>query len=54
MSYLILELHGGPECAAICTDPDGNNLVFDDYAEAEKEAADCQDGRVIEIWTIKR
>ena len=49
MSYLILELHGGPGFAAICTDPEGNNLVFEDYAEAEKEAAECQDGRIVEI-----
>lgn len=49
MAYIILELHGGPEYAAICTDPDGNNLVFNDYAEAEKEVDDCQDGRIVEI-----
>lgn len=49
MCYLILELHGGAYYAAICTDTNGNNLVFEDYAEAEKEAADCQDGRIIEI-----
>jgi len=34
---------------AICTDQEGNNLVFEDYAEAEREAADCQDGIIVEI-----
>jgi hypothetical protein len=49
MSYIIIETHGGAECAIIVTDTDGNNLVFDTYAEAEAEAADCQDGLIIEI-----
>ena len=48
MSYIVLETHGGPEYATIVTDEDGNNLVFGDKAEAEKEASDCQDGLVIE------
>jgi hypothetical protein len=49
MRYLILELHGGPEYAAIVTDTDDNNLVFDDRALAEAEAADCQDPLIVEI-----
>ena len=49
MSYLILELHGGPEYAAIVTDQDGNNLVFEDRDKAEAEAADCQDGLIVEL-----
>ena len=48
MSFLIIELHGGAEYAAICTDQEGNNLVFEDYAEAEREAADCPDGIIVE------
>jgi len=47
--YLVLEMHGGPEYAGICTDEDGNNLVFDNRKKAEAEAADCQDGLVVEI-----
>lgn len=47
--YLVLEMHGGPEYAAICTDTDGNTLVFDSRKEAEAEAADCQDGLIVEI-----
>jgi hypothetical protein len=47
MRYLILELHGGPEHAAIVTDTEGNNLVFDDRAQAE--AADCQQPLMVEI-----
>ncbi|MBV8388975.1 MAG: hypothetical protein JO080_04160 [Mucilaginibacter sp.] len=47
--YLVLEMHGGPEYATICTDTDGNTLVFDNRADAEAEAADCQDGLIVEI-----
>ena len=49
MSFIVIEVHGGAECAIICTDHDGNNLIFDNREEAEAEAADCQDGRVLEI-----
>jgi hypothetical protein len=49
MSFLVLELLGGPEYAAIVTNQDGNNLVFDTRQEAEAEAADCQDGLVVEV-----
>ncbi|MHB8205952.1 hypothetical protein [Mucilaginibacter sp.] len=49
LQYLVLEMHGGPEYAAICTDKNGNNLVFDSKAQAESEAADCQDGVIVEI-----
>lgn len=47
--YIVIEKHGGPEYASICTDQDGNNLVFDTKEEAETEAADCQDGFIIEL-----
>lgn len=47
--YLVLELHSGPEYAAIVTDEDGNNRVFDNRKDAEAEAADCQDGLVIDL-----
>ncbi|MFH0989873.1 MAG: hypothetical protein V1799_07650 [bacterium] len=49
MSYIIVETFGGPEYAAIVVDVEGNNKVFIDKGEAEKEAADCQDGIVIEL-----
>ena len=49
MNYLVIETHGGAECAIIVTDENGNNKVFDNITEAEEEAADCQDGIVIEI-----
>jgi hypothetical protein len=49
MSFIVLETHGGAEYAIVCTDTDGNNLVFDTREEAEAEAADCQDGIVVEI-----
>lgn len=47
--YLVLEIHGGPQYAAICTDTDGNNLVFDNRLQAETEASDCQNGLIVEI-----
>lgn len=47
--YLVLEMHGGAAYAAICTDTDGNNLVFDNRPAAAAEAADCQDGLIVEL-----
>jgi hypothetical protein len=44
MSFIVIETFGGPEYAAIVTDTNGNNLVFESRADAEQEAADCQDG----------
>lgn len=49
MNYIIIETHGGPEYAIIVTDTNGNNLVFEAQEEAEKEAADCQDGLIVEL-----
>jgi hypothetical protein len=49
MAYIIIELHGGPEYAIIVTEQDGNNLVFETRAEADTEAADCQDGLIVEL-----
>lgn len=48
-TYIVLECHGGPEYAIVVTDEDGNNKVFTSFAEAQKEADDCQDGLVVEI-----
>jgi len=47
--YIIIETHGGPEYAIIVTDQEGNNLVFETHEEAETEAADCQDGLIVEL-----
>jgi len=48
-NYIVLELHGGPEYAAIVTDENGNNRVFEKRKDAEVEAADCQDGLIVEL-----
>jgi hypothetical protein len=48
-NYIVLELHGGLEYASIVTDQDGNNSVFENHEDAEAEAADCQDGLIVEI-----
>jgi hypothetical protein len=49
MSYIIIERFGGVEHAAICTDENGNNLVFENREAAETDATDCQDGLVVEM-----
>lgn len=49
MSYIIIEIHGGPEYAIIVTDKNGNNFVFDTPEEAQNEADNCQDGVVVHI-----
>jgi len=47
--YIVIEKFGGPLYTIIVTDQNGNNLVFDSWEEAEAEAADCQDGLVVEL-----
>ena len=49
MSFIIIECHGGASYAIICTDENGNNLVFENREDAEAEAADCQDGLIVEL-----
>jgi hypothetical protein len=49
MGYIVIETFGGPEYATICMDTDGNNLVFENREDAEAEAADCQDGLIVEF-----
>lgn len=47
--YIVIECHGGPEYACIVTDQDGKNKVFETFEEAQYEAEDCQDGKVVEL-----
>jgi hypothetical protein len=49
MSFIIIETLGSAEYAAIVTDQHGNNMVFDTREDAEAEAADCQQGVVVEL-----
>ena len=49
MLYIIIEKFGGAEYASIVTDENGNNKVFNDIKEAQKEADSCQDGIVIDF-----
>ncbi len=49
MKYLVLELFGGLEYAAIVTDEEGNVKVFDNLKDAMSEANDCQKGFVVSI-----
>ncbi|MHB8205931.1 hypothetical protein [Mucilaginibacter sp.] len=47
-----MESLGGPEYAAMVTEQDGNNLVFENCKDAEVEAA-CQDGLMVELQVNK-
>ena len=49
MSFIVIECHSGAEYAAIATDQDGNNLVFENRENADAKASDCQGGRVVEV-----
>jgi hypothetical protein len=49
MSFIIIETFGGPEYAIIVTDEQGSTLVFESRELAEAEAADCQEGIVVEL-----
>ncbi|MBB5395151.1 hypothetical protein [Mucilaginibacter sp. AK015] len=49
MNYIVIETFGGAEYASIVTDENGQNKVFDNRTAAEEEAADCQDGIVVEL-----
>ena len=47
--YIVIETWPDAYSAAIVTDEDGNNMVFETEEQAQQEAADCQDGKVISI-----
>lgn len=50
MSFIIVETHGGPQYAAVVTDPDGKVADYDDKELAKKEDDEyCQRGVVVEI-----
>jgi hypothetical protein len=49
MSYIVIETFGGAEYAIIVTDEDGKNMIFDDKADAEEEAGNCQDAIIVEL-----
>jgi len=48
--FIVIECHGGAEYATIVMNEDGSNKVFSDQGEADAEAAECQDGKVVEIF----
>jgi len=47
--YIVIERFGGADYAAIVTNEDGSNKIFDTYDDALAEANECQDGLVVEI-----
>ena len=47
MKYIVIECFGGAEYATVVTEENGNNKVFDNWKDAEEEAADCQEAKVI-------
>lgn len=48
MRLIIIELMN-PEFPTIVTDESGTPKIFDNYAEAEVEKEDCQEGIIVEI-----
>jgi len=46
--FIVIEMFGGVQYAAIVTDEEGNNKVFDTRNAAEEEANNCQEGIVVE------
>lgn len=47
--YIVIEKHGGAEYATICTNEQGENLVFETAEEAQAEADNCQHGIVVPL-----
>jgi hypothetical protein len=47
--YIVIENFPDPAYAAIVTNEDGANKVFDTSAQAQTEADDCQNGIIIEL-----
>ena len=48
--YIVIECFPDLESAAIVVDPEsGKNLTFQTKEEAQKEADQCQDGKVVEV-----
>lgn len=47
--YIVIECHGGPEYAIICTDEEGCNLVFETEKAADKYAEYCHDPIIVEV-----
>lgn len=45
--YIVIEKLGGLEYAAIITDENGNNKVFNTIEEAQIEADECQDAIIV-------
>jgi len=46
-NYIVIDAFNGTY--NICTDEEGETKVFDNLADAEAEAADCQDGIVVPL-----
>lgn len=48
MAFIVIDIGYGLSAAAICTDEDGDNLVFDTEEEANEFAnTECQEGIVV-------
>jgi hypothetical protein len=48
--FIVIEAHGGPEYASVCTNEDGEAIVFTTEKDAQDFAnAECQYGVVVEI-----
>ena len=52
--WIVLETWPDAASVAICTHEDGTPKIFQNYAEAEAERADCQEGLILPIGGIGR
>lgn len=47
--FIVIEAFGGAQYATVCTNDDGENMVFDTKDEAEAYSADCQNPIIVEV-----
>jgi hypothetical protein len=47
--YIVIENFPDPTWAAIVTNEDGSNKVFDTSVQAQAEADECQNGIIVEL-----
>ena len=47
--YIVIETHGGPDYSIVCANENGKTKVFVTREEAEREAGECQNGKVIDL-----
>ena len=49
MAYIIIETFGGAEYSYICTNENGENIVFETKEDAEEYVQNCHEAIIVEI-----